>query len=123
MGRDASAMIRRLQSMGVDATVPVDINDWNKARIAIRSSREVVQDATLVVRSRAAVTIGLGVVSEEKSDKNMETCRSNECGHYGKSAQGHDLCWKCQCSGRDLIRKTRTRGQRCPADPPYWSNA
>lgn len=106
--------------MGVDPSGEVSPQDYDKARQAIRSIPELVADGSKMARARVEHRLKIMQVSEEQAAQNIETCRENRCGSYGRLATGVEVCHRCNCMGKDLHNKTRRRGERCPAD--LWSN-
>ena len=113
-------IIAELQRRGIDPTKPVEPSDYDAARLAIRSTTEKIADGSRMVRARVEKRIGLKQVSENQAKSNLETCRSNECGSYGRLANGAEVCHRCNCTGKDLHNKARRKGEECPAG--LWGN-
>lgn len=113
-------VIRQLQKMGVDPSSEVSPQDYDKARLAIRTKSDIIRDGVRVGRARAEAKIGLKQVTEERAVSNLDICRSNKCGSYGKLRGSVEVCHRCNCMGKDLHTKARSSREKCPAG--LWDN-
>lgn len=117
------AMIRELQKQGVDATETVPQKEWNKARIAVRTPKELVRDGARMFRAQSDMILGISQVPDEQREKNLEICRTNRCGSYDVLENGDEACWRCTCAGKRALKaKTGNQREYCPANPPFWDN-
>lgn len=106
--------------MGIDPSLPVPPEAYAKAALAVRTPKEIVTDGSRLVRAHTARALRILQVEPKQATENMAVCQRNECGSYGTLANGDPVCHRCNCSGKRLAMKTKTKGEVCPAG--LWSN-
>ncbi len=105
---------------------PTELSELEYARLAIsiRSRKELVEDVSRVVASRARTLAG-NVVSLKQIEANKNTCLKNECGRcriFPKTDNGSEVmaCDACNCQGQNMESKIADPKEFCPLG--YWTN-
>lgn len=84
--------------------------------------RRLVNVTKAIGRSVARVAAGRPVlVSDEVQAERQAICESNKCGAYRASDKTCSVCG-CGCRGK-VLNKTRYAAERCPKQPPLWSES
>ena len=117
-----AAMIRAAKKKYGKEVAELTTEEYAKLRLQVRSVREVVVDGIAFKTAQFKESWEIALVPEPVALTNLEGCRSNRCGSYGRLADGNEVCHRCTCIGRDLLTKCRQKDEFCPADPPIWDN-
>lgn len=112
-------MMQHLVSQGINPASATK-EQYDKAAIEIRSTREKARDFGSRVKSQARVGILRKEVPLEVLKHREAGCKLNTCGSYQVLDDGTEVCHRCSCSGKNLRLKRRDPRQKCPANPPVW---
>ena len=116
-----AAIIKAAKRLNKDTT-ELSEREYAQIRIAVRTMTELAVDGFNQKKAQLKEYIGIGLVPEPVALQNLEGCRGNTCGSYGKLVNGVEVCHRCNCMGNELLTKVRQGNEFCPALPPVWDN-